>query len=104
MTTSSPLNRRATVRRTLGGWFTYLRVAIVLVGVMASLWHDNGYNHGFRLVVVTGVLILVVGLFGYAFRCPRCGRSLLLEASVILMTRKTCACPRCGLNLDEPCP
>jgi len=74
---------------------------MVLVGILAFGWHDNGYNHGFRLVVLSGLLFLVVGLFAYAFRCPRCGRSLLLGASNILMTREPYACPRCGVSLDE---
>jgi predicted RNA-binding Zn-ribbon protein involved in translation (DUF1610 family) len=93
-----------TIRRTLQGWFTYLRITTLLVGILAYSWHDNGYNHGFRAVVLSSLLFCVVGLFAYAFRCPRCGKSLLLGASNILMTSAQCVCPKCGVNLDEAAP
>jgi len=91
-----------TIRRALRGWFTYLRVGLVLVGVLAFGWHDNGYNHTFRVSVLAVLITSVCTLFAFGFRCPRCRSSLVHKAPTILMKGCQFACPNCGVSVDEP--
>jgi hypothetical protein len=96
-----PAPQRMTTRRRLNGWFTFLRVALIVVGALAYGWPDYGYNHSLRVVALVILLALVCGLFAFAFRCPRCRTSLVPRASTILMRGAPFACPKCGGNIDE---
>jgi hypothetical protein len=97
-----PPPNQITIRRALRGWFTYLQLSLLGVGVLASAWRDNGYNHGFRAVILALVLASVFGLFVCGFRCPRCRTSLIHRSTALLADRGVAACPRCGVSFDEP--
>jgi hypothetical protein len=90
-----------TIRKTLLGWFRFLWVGILAVGVLAGSWQATWYNHLFREAVLGFLLISVIGVFAYGFRCPRCGASLAIRATAILSGR-ACECPKCGCSVDEP--
>jgi hypothetical protein len=90
----------ASIRQTLTAWFRFLWLGLLMIGVFASSWRDNGYNHSLRIGVLTFLIVTVFGLFAFGFRCPRCRISLVPKASDILRTRPY-ACPRCGVSIDE---
>jgi hypothetical protein len=90
-----------TTRNTLHGWFRFLWVGILAVGVLAGSWQATWDNHVFREAVLGFLLLSVVGVFAFGFRCPRCRSSLATRAAIILSGRP-CECPKCGMNVDEP--
>lgn len=90
-----------TIRRTLLGWYRFLWVGILAVGVLAASWQATWYNHLFREAVLGFLLISVLGVFAFGFRCPRCRGSLATRAAAILSGRP-CECAKCGLSVDEP--
>jgi hypothetical protein len=90
-----------TIRKKLLGWFRFLWVGILAVGVLAGSWQATWYNHLFREAVLAFLLISVVGVFGFGFRCPRCRGSFATRATAILSGRP-CDCPKCGVSIDEP--
>jgi hypothetical protein len=90
-----------TIRRTLRGWYKFLWVALLMVGALARSWQDTGYNHAFRIGVIAFLLASVLMLFGFGFRCPRCGRTLVHKAQSILMQSGAANCPNCGVSLDD---
>jgi protein-S-isoprenylcysteine O-methyltransferase Ste14 len=89
-----------TLRQTLTAWFRFLWLGLLAIGVFASSWRDNGYNHFLRIGVLTFLIVTVFGLFAFGFRCPRCRISLAPKASHVLRTGPY-ACPRCGASMDE---
>jgi hypothetical protein len=88
-------------RKTLVGWFRFLWVGILSVGVLAGSWQATWDNHLFREAVLGFLLLSVIGVFGFGFRCPRCRGSLATRAPSILSGRP-CVCPKCGVSVDEP--
>ena len=98
---SAPKSQPSTIRRQLRRWFAFFQVALVLVGILAYSWHDNGYNHTFRIVALSLLMATVLGLFASGFRCPRCRKSLVPQASKILADGGRFACPKCGGSIDE---
>ena len=74
-----------TIRRTLQGWYRFLWVALLMVGALGRSWQDTGYNHAFRIGVISLGCGLRAPLFGFGFRCPRCRRTLVHKAPGILM-------------------
>jgi hypothetical protein len=47
------------------------------VGVVAAGWQATWYNHTFRVVVLSFLLVSVFGVFAFGFRRPRCRTSLV---------------------------
>jgi hypothetical protein len=90
-----------TIRRTLRGWYRFLWVAMIMVGVLGGVWRDTGYNHAFRIGVLCLLLVSVFTLFAFGFRCPRCRTSLVSKAPTLLTTGGRFVCPRCGVSVDE---
>lgn len=91
-----------TIRHTLQGWYRFLCASLLIVGALAMAWRDNGYNHGFRIIVIVLLLVSVLALFACGFQCPRCRKSLVHKAPAILMQGGAAVCPNCGVSLDEP--
>jgi hypothetical protein len=91
-----------TIRQALRGWFTFLWVGLMAVGILAESWRPTTWiNYYFRMAVLSFLLISVVGVFAFGFVCPRCGISLALKAATIFGGRP-CGCPKCGVSMDEP--
>jgi hypothetical protein len=76
-----------TIRQTLRGWFRFLWLGILAIGVLAGNWHATWENHLFRETVLGFLLISVVGVFAFGFRCPRCRTSFLTRSATILNGR-----------------
>ena len=91
-----------TIRRTLQGWYRFLWVALLMVGALGRGWQDTGYNHAFRIGVISVLLASTLLLFASGFRCPRCRRTLVHKAPAILMQGGSCFCPNCGVSMDAP--
>jgi hypothetical protein len=91
-----------TIRQTLQGWYRFLFVSLLIVGALAISWRDNGYNHGFRIIAISLLLVSVLALFACGFQCPRCRKTLVHKAPAILMQGGASVCPNCGVSLDEP--
>jgi hypothetical protein len=89
------------IRRALLGWYRFLWVGLLAVGVLSGSWHATWYNHIFRAAVLGFVLVSVLGVFGFGFRCPRCRSSLVTKAPTILSGRSF-ECPKCAVSVDEP--
>jgi len=90
-----------TIRRALAGWYRFLWVGMMLVGAVGLSWRDTGYNHTFRMSVISLLLVSVFAVFGCGFRCPRCRTSLITRAATILSS-SPCGCPKCGVSMDDP--
>jgi hypothetical protein len=90
-----------TIRNALIGWFRFLWVGILAVGIVAGSWQATWNNHRLREPVLGFLLISVIGVFAFGFRCPRCHSSLAARAPRILGGRP-CECPKCGVSVDEP--
>jgi hypothetical protein len=89
-----------TIRQTLRGWYQFLGVGLIAVGVLAASWHATWHNHIFRAAVLSFLLVCVFGVFAFGFRCPRCRRSLVPKAPAIF-NGGSFGCPNCGVSLDE---
>jgi hypothetical protein len=90
-----------TIRHTLLGWYRFLCVGLMTVGVFGASWRATWYNHFFRAAVLSFLLVSIFGVFAFGFRCPRCRTSLAIKAATILSGR-ACGCPGCGVSVDEP--
>jgi hypothetical protein len=75
-------------------------VALLMVGALGRAWQDTGYNHAFRIGVISFLLASTLLLFAFGFRCPRCRRTLVHKAPGILMQGETSFCPNCGVSMD----
>jgi predicted Zn finger-like uncharacterized protein len=91
-----------TIRQALRGWYRFLWMGLLGIGVLARSWQPTWVNHVFRLVVLTFLVVSVVGVVGFGFRCPRCRASFAKNASDILMVRREFSCPKCRISIDEP--
>jgi predicted Zn finger-like uncharacterized protein len=91
-----------TIRQALRGWYRVLWWGLIAIGILAGSWHATWINHVFRAVVLALLVLGIVGLVGFGFRCPRCRTSFAKNASHILMARRQFACPKCGVSIDEP--
>jgi hypothetical protein len=90
-----------TIRRRLLGWFRFLWVGILAVGVLAGSWQPTWDNHIFREAILGFLLISIIGVFGFGFRCPRCRGSFVTRTTAIWSGRP-CECRKCGISIDEP--
>jgi hypothetical protein len=90
-----------TIRQALRGWYRFLGVGLIAVGILANGWRATWYNHILRVVVLSFLLVSVLGVFAFGFRCPRCRASLVAKAATIFRGRSF-ACPNCGVSMDEP--
>jgi hypothetical protein len=91
-----------TIRQTLRGWYVFLWIGLMAVGVLAASWRATTWsNYYFRMAILAFLFISVIGVFGFGFVCPRCRASLAMKAPTILSGRP-CGCPKCGVSLDEP--
>jgi hypothetical protein len=71
------------------------------VGILAGGWRpDTWFNYYARMAILTFLAVTVIGVFAFGFVCPRCRRSLLMKLATIYGGRP-CACPKCGVSLDE---
>jgi FtsH-binding integral membrane protein len=93
---------RMTINQALRGWYRFLGVGLMAVGVVAAGWQATWYNHIFRAAVLSFLLVSVFGVFAFGFRCPRCRASLVHKATTILVRGRAFACPKCGVGLYEP--
>ena len=73
-----------------------------MVGALGRAWQDTGYNHAFRIGVISVLLASALLLFAFGFRCPRCRRTLVHKAPAILMQGGTSFCPNCGVSCIRP--
>jgi hypothetical protein len=90
-----------TIRQALRGWYRFLGVGLIGVGILAGNWRPFTWpSYYLRMAVLGFLLVSVVGVFVFGFRCPRCRASLLLKATAILSGGKF-ACPKCGVGMDE---
>jgi len=91
-----------TIRQALGGWYRFLFVGLMAVGILAGSWRPaTWFNYYLRIAVLAFLLVGVLGVFGFGFVCPRCRASLILKAAAIFSGGKT-VCPKCGVGMDEP--
>lgn len=74
----------------------------MVVGIVAGSWNAGTWlTYYLRMVVLGFALVSVLGVFAYSFICPRCRWTLVTKATTIMSVRP-CACPKCGVSLDEP--
>jgi hypothetical protein len=91
-----------TIRQALRGWYRFLLIGLMAVGILAGSWQaSTWFNYYFRMAVLSFLLISIIGVFGFGFVCPRCRSSLATKAATIFAGRP-CACPKCGVSMDEP--
>lgn len=91
-----------TIRQELREWYRFLWIGLMVVGVAAGSWRASTWlTYHFRMGVLTFLLISVIGVFAFGFVCPRCRTSLVMKSAQIFSGRP-CACPRCGVSMDEP--
>ncbi len=91
-----------TIRQLLRQWFRFLWMGLLAVGILAASWRAGTWlTYYGRMAVLTFLAISVIGVFGFGFVCPRCGKSLVLKAATIFEGRQ-CSCPKCGVSVDEP--
>jgi hypothetical protein len=91
-----------TIRQLLRRWFRFLWMSLLAVGVLAGSWRAGTWlTYYTRMAVLSFLVVSVMGVFGFGFVCPRCGKSLVLKAAAIFDGRP-CACSKCGVSLDEP--
>jgi len=91
-----------TIREEMQGWFRFLGVGLMAVGVLSGLWHPTWDNYLLREAVLGASMICVVGVSAYGLRCPRCHRFLMQHAHRFLDNRAPYACPKCGVSIDDP--
>ena len=90
-----------TIRQAMRGWFQFLVIGIVIVGILASSWRIHTWvAYYFRMAALSFLVITVVGVFAFGFVCPRCRKSLLGNAPAIFGGRPS-KCPKCGVSVDE---
>jgi hypothetical protein len=90
-----------TIRQLLRRWFGFLSVGLLTVGILAGSWRAGTWlTYYGRMAVLTFLVVSVMGVFGFGFVCPRCGKSLVLKAATIFDGRP-CVCSRCGVSVDE---
>jgi hypothetical protein len=90
-----------TIRQSMRGWYQFLAIGVLLVGVLASSWRIHTWTgYYIRTAVLTFLLIAVVGVFAFGFVCPRCRKSLFLKSTAIFDGRP-CKCPRCDVSMDD---
>ena len=90
-----------TTRDTLRWWFRFLWLGLITVGVLAESWRPHSwFAYYLRISVLTILGVSVIGAFALGFNCPRCRRTLLMNAGTISSGRPF-ACPKCGASLDR---
>jgi hypothetical protein len=90
-----------TIRNSMRGWYHFLGIGILLVGILASSWRIHTWTgYYFRMAVLAFLLITVVGVFAFGFVCPRCRKSLFFK-SIAIFDGRPCKCPRCGTSMDD---
>jgi hypothetical protein len=90
-----------TIRQALRGWFRFLWLGLMAVGILAASWHPHTWlNYYVRMTTLALLASSVMGIFACGFRCPRCRSGLLLKAASIIDGRP-CVCAKCGVSLDE---
>jgi hypothetical protein len=89
------------IRHSLRRWFGFLSMGLLAVGILAGSWRAGTWlTYYTRMAVRTFLVVSVMGVFGFGFVCPRCGKSLVLRAAAIFDGRP-CVCSRCGVSVDE---
>jgi hypothetical protein len=90
-----------TIRQAMRGWFQFLGVGLLLVGILARSWRIHTWPaYYFRMAVLVFLGITVLGVFGFGFVCPRCRRSLIVDSPAIFDGRPA-KCRRCGVSMDD---
>jgi hypothetical protein len=90
-----------TIRHSMRGWFQFLGIGILAVGVLASSWRIHTWlGYYVRMAVLAFLIVAVVGVFAFGFVCPRCRKSLFLKSLPILDGHPS-NCPKCGVSLDD---
>jgi hypothetical protein len=83
------------------GWFQFLGIGLLIVGILARSWHIHTWPaYYFRMAVLVFLAISVLGVFAFGFVCPRCRSSLLVNSPAIFDGRPT-KCGRCGVSVDD---
>jgi hypothetical protein len=91
-----------TIRQALRGWYRFLGVGLMAVGILAGSWRPITWtSYYLRMAVLVFLLLAVIGVFAFGFVCPRCRTSLVLKMAAIFSGGKV-ACPKCGVAMDEP--
>jgi predicted RNA-binding Zn-ribbon protein involved in translation (DUF1610 family) len=90
-----------TILATLRWWTRFLLVGLLGLGALASAWPPTWANHLVRAATLVFLGFVIVAMFVYGFRCPRCRHALLYRAATIVDTRGPHTCPRCGVSLGE---
>jgi hypothetical protein len=91
-----------TIRRALRGWYRFLFIGLMAVGILAGSWRPTTwFDYHLRMAVLVFLLLGVLGVFAFGFVCPRCRANLVLKAATIFSGGKF-ACPKCGVGMDEP--
>ena len=90
-----------TIRQALRGWFGFLSVGFLAVGILGGSWRAHTWlNYYIRMAVLSFLLIGVIGVFGFGFACPRCRTSLVIK-SLTIFNGSPCICPKCGVSIDD---
>jgi hypothetical protein len=90
-----------TIRQSLRRWYRFLWIGLMLVGALAGSWRaSTWFDYYCRMAVLGFLLIGVIGVFGFGFVCPRCRTNLVIK-SVTIFNGSPCACPTCGVSIDE---
>jgi len=90
-----------TILSMLRCWTRFLLVGLLGLGALASAWPPSWANHVLRAALLGLVGFIIVAMFVFGFRCPRCRHTLVHRAAAILDSREPQACPHCGVSLDE---
>ena len=91
-----------TIRQALRGWYRFLGVGLIGIGILAGSWRPiTWFSYYLRMTLLAFLLLGVIGVFAFGFVCPRCRTSLVLKAAAIFSGGKI-TCPKCSVGIDEP--